>query len=232
MTDISQRIQKDLFDLQDLGYKDFQGKLIPNIPAENIIGVRTPDARKLAKQYAGNSETEGFLHDLPHKYYDENNIHGFILCLMKDFDQCVRAVDEFLPYVDNWATCDMLSPKVFAKHREELLPYIQKWLKAKDTYTVRYGIGMLMTHFLEEKFDLKYPEWVSETESGEYYINMMIAWYFATALAKQWDAIIPFIENNRLPVWVHNKTIQKAVESYRITPEQKNYLRTLRRKSA
>lgn len=229
---ISERIREDLFLLQDLEYKEFQAKLMPTIEKDTIIGVRTPGARNLAKQYQKDPELDLFLHDLPHKYYDENNIHGFLLCGLKDFQKCVEEVERFLPYVDNWATCDMMHPKIFAKHKQDLLPYIKKWIQTEDTYTIRYAIGMLMSHFLDEDFDLSYATMVSKVVSEEYYINMMSAWYFATALAKQWEAIIPFLENNTLDIWVHNKTIQKAVESFRITNEQKEYLRSLKRKNA
>lgn len=229
---ISERIREDLFLLQDLEYKEFQAKLMPTIEKDTIIGVRTPAARNLAKQYQKDPELDLFLHDLPHKYYDENNIHGFLLCGLKDFQKCVEEVERFLPYVDNWATCDMMHPKIFAKHKQDLLPYIKKWIQTEDTYTIRYAIGMLMSLFLDEDFDLSYATMVSKVVSEEYYINMMSAWYFATALAKQWEAIIPFLENNTLDIWVHNKTIQKAVESFRITKEQKEYLRSLKRKNA
>ena len=219
-----------LFDLRDDKYGEFQRKLIPNIPPETVVGVRTPELRRLAKDLSGGEGTEEFLTDLPHGYFEENQLHAFIISLNKNFDEAAEQVEAFLPYVDNWATCDQMSPKVFQKHKSELLNYILTWLKTGRTYTVRFAIGMLMQHYLEENFDPSYPELVSQIRSEEYYVNMMIAWYFATALAKQYDAVLPYLEKNKLAPWTHNKTIQKAVESYRITPEQKAYLKTLKRK--
>lgn len=221
-------ILQRLFALQDLVYKDFQAKLMPTVDKETIIGVRTPLLRKLAKELAKREDIGAYLDDLPHLYYDENNLHGFILCEDKDFARTVERVDAFLPYVDNWATCDLLSPKVFAKHKAELTAYIQRWLASDRTYTVRFGIEMLMSHYLDADFAPEYPAWVAAVESGEYYVNMMIAWYFATALAKQYDAVLPYLTERRLSTWTHNKTIQKAVESYRITDEQKAYLKLLK----
>ena len=223
-------IEQRLFALRDETYRAFQAKLMPNVPIETIIGVRTPDLRKLAKELARKEEILSFLTDLPHRYYDENNLHGFILCEWKDYAQTVRFLDALLPYVDNWATCDLISPKVFAKHKPELLADIDRWLASDRPFTVRFGIEMLQTHFLDDSFDVSYPEKVSSVVSDEYYVNMMIAWYFATALAKQWDAVFPFLQNETLSVWVHNKTISKAIESYRITDEQKALLRTMKRK--
>ena len=223
-------IQKELFKRQDLEYKAFHSRLMPTISPETIIGVRTPALRQFAKEMAKYGDTEAFMTDLPHKYYEENNLHGFLIESVKDFDKCLKEVDRFLPYVDNWATCDMMRPKVFKKNPKGLLPKIEEWMASGETYTVRYGIGMLMTYFLDEGFDVKYVAKVAAVESDEYYIKMMVAWYFATALAKQWDAVIPFIENGMLEKWIHNKAIQKAIESYRITAEQKAYLRTLKRK--
>lgn len=223
-------MRRRLFELQDLKYRDFQAGLIPNIEKDLFIGVRTPELRRLAKEIANDEDTIAFLKDVPHKYFDENQLHAFIISLSKSFDETVKAVDDFLPYVDNWATCDQLSPRVFKKHKKELLPYIKKWIKSEGTYTVRFAIGMLMEHFLDDDFDVRYPKMVSGVKSDEYYINMMIAWYFATALAKQYDAIIPFIENECLEAWTHNKAIQKSVESRRISTIQKEYLGTLKRK--
>ena len=223
-------IRKAIFELQDLKYRDFQSSLIPNVKKDYFIGVRTPELRRLAKEIANDEDTASFLKDLPHKYFDENQLHAFIISLGKSFDETVGAVEAFLPYVDNWATCDQLSPRVFKKHKKKLLPYIKKWIKSKKTYMVRFAIGMLMEHFLDDDFDVQYPKMVSEVKSDEYYINMMIAWYFATALAKQYDAIIPFIENECLEAWTHNKAIQKSVESRRISDRQKEYLKTLKRK--
>ena len=221
-------IRAELFKMQDMNYRDFNSKLIPTVDKESMIGIRTPDLRKYAKQLGKSSDVIEFLQTLPHKYFDENQLHAFIISEIKDFKSCVDRVNEFLPYVDNWATCDQLSPKVFKKHHKELITYIKEWLKSDKVYTLRFGIGMLMEHFLDEDFDILYPEIVSKIRSGEYYINMMIAWYFATALAKQYESIIPFIENNSLDIWTHNKAIQKSIESYRITDEQKAYLRELK----
>lgn len=226
---IKDEIQRELFANQDTAYRDFQTKLIPNLEDGTMIGVRTPVLRKMAKQYAKQEDIGTFLDTLPHTYFDENQLHAFILSERKDFAQCMAELTRFLPFIDNWATCDQLSPKVFKKHRQELLPYINEWLASGQTYVVRFGIGMLMEHFLDEDFDLQYPETVSKLRSEEYYINMMIAWYFATALAKQYEAVLPFFENNKLAPWTHNKAIQKAVESLRITPEQKAYLKKLKR---
>lgn len=211
-----------------MDYRDFNSKLIPTVDKESMIGIRTPDLRKYAKQLGKSSDVIEFLQTLPHKYFDENQLHTFIISEIKDFKNCIDEINRFLPYIDNWATCDQLSPKVFKKHHNELSEYIKDWLKSDKVYTLRFGIGMLMEHFLDEDFDILYPEMVSKIRSGEYYINMMIAWYFATALAKQYESIIPFIENNSLDIWTHNKAIQKSIESYRITDEQKAYLRELK----
>jgi len=227
---VTQYIKQQLFSMQDLGYKAFHSRLMPTISPETIIGVRTPALRKFAKEMAKYEDVEVFMQDLPHEFYEENNLQGFIIEGMKDFDKCLEEVDRFLPYVDNWATCDMMRPKVFKKNPEALLPKIREWIASGETYTLRYGIGMLMMYFLDEHFDVKYVDDVAAVTSDEYYVKMMVAWYFATALAKQWDAVIPFIEEGRLEVWTHNKAIQKAIESYRITPEQKVYLRGMKRK--
>lgn len=225
---IIDEIRAELFRLQDVKYRDFHSKLIPTISGSTIIGVRTPELRKLAKQLAQRDDIGDFLEQLPHPYFDENQLHAFIISETKDFKSCITKVGRFLPFVDNWATCDQLSPKVFKKNRQELLPYIRSWIVSGKTYVVRFAVGMLMEHFLEEDFDISYPEMVAGIRSEEYYINMMIAWYFATALAKQYDAVVPFIEDGRLGPWTHNKAIQKSVESNRITPEQKAYLKTLK----
>lgn len=224
-----EKIKSKLFELQDLEYKAFHSRLMPTISPETIIGVRTPALRKFAREIAKYDVVEDFLADLPHAFYEENNLHGFLIEGMKDFDTCLAEVDRFLPYVDNWATCDMMRPKVFKRNPKALLLKIREWLASDKTYTVRYGIGMLMTYFLDEYFDVKYVDEVAAVESEEYYVKMMVAWYFATALAKQWDAVIPYIENRKLEKWAHNKAIQKAIESYRITPLQKEYLRNLKR---
>ena len=221
-------IQEKLFALQDTKYREFQSKLMPTVDPDTVIGVRTPQLRKLAKEIAKTEEKQFLLQELPHTYFEENQLHAFVIALEKDFESCLAEVERFLPYIDNWATCDQLSPKVFAKHREELLSRIDVWLESDHVYTIRFGIGMLMQHFLNEDFDVKYAERVAGIRSDEYYVNMMTAWYFATALAKQYDAVLPFIENRKMDVWTHNKAIQKAVESYRITPEQKTYLRSLK----
>ena len=221
-------ITKRLFELQDEKYADFQAKLTPGIPRESFIGVRVPEVRKLAKSYYKDSESAAFLQELPHQYYDENMLHGLVLSEMKDFEACVKAADAFLPYVDNWAVCDIMSPKVFKKHKEELLPVIKRWVAPDQVHTCRFGMEMLMSHYLDQDYKPEYLEIVADVHSEEYYVNMMIAWFFATALAKQWDTVIPYIEENRLEPWVHNKTIQKARESYRITPEQKEYLKGLK----
>ena len=227
------RIREELFALQDKKYRDFQAKLIPTVDPETVIGVRTPQMRKLAKRLYKETdpeELEVFLNEMPHKYFDENQLHAFLISEEKDYDRCVAQVNDFLPYIDNWATCDQLSPKVFKKHRGELLSQIREWISSDRTYTIRFGIGMLMQHYLDEDFEPSYPEMVAQVRSEEYYVNMMIAWYFATALAKQYETAVTYIEEQKLDVWTHNKAIQKARESYRITPEQKEYLKTLKRK--
>ena len=225
---ILDEIRDELFKMQDIGYRDFNSKLIPTVKKEDMIGVRTPELRKYAKKLLKEEGVEDFLHSLPHKYFDENQLHAFIISEIKDFKLCIDELINFLPYLDNWATCDQLSPKIFKKYRNDLLPHIYEWLKSDKTYTVRFGIGMLMEHFLDEDFKSEYPEMVAAVRSEEYYINMMTAWYFATALAKQYENILPFIEGNKLDTWTHNKTIQKAIESNRINAEQKNYLKGLK----
>lgn len=222
------RLQQQLFVLQDEEYRDFHSKLMPNIPKEDVIGIRVPVLRKFAKEFAKFDEKEKFLKELPHRYYEENNLHMMLLVEMKDYDGCMQEMEQFLPYINNWATCDFPAPKCFEKHKMDVFEHIKIWIKSSQTYTVRYAIGMLMRLFLEDDFSAEYPQMVAEVSSEEYYINMMIAWYFATALAKQWDAVIPYIEQRKLSPWVHRKTIQKAVESYRITPGQKEYLKSFR----
>ena len=222
------QIREELFALQDEKYRDFTKNLTPGLEADSFIGVRTPALKKLAKEYAKTEGIEEFLGDLPHKYFEENQLHAFLISEIKDYETCIREINRFLPYVNNWATCDQMSPKVFAKHKKELLGEVKVWIKSKETYTVRYAIGTLMRHYLDDDYDEKYPKMVAAVKSEEYYINMMIAWYFATALAKQYESILPYIENQKLSKWTHNKTIQKAIESYRITPEQKEYLRSLK----
>ena len=219
------RIIERLNALSDPAYAEFQRKLIPTVAPEIVIGVRTPDLRKLARELIQIGEVETFLKALPHTFFDENQLHAFILSEDKDFQRCLDRVSAFLPYVDNWATCDQMSPKVFKKHAQELLPVIDRWLHESHVYTVRFAIGMLMEHFLDANFDPHYLEWVSGVRSGEYYVNMMIAWYFATALAKQYEAALPYIRDHRLTPWTHNKAIQKAAESFRVPLERKAELK-------
>ena len=223
-------IQERLFALRDEKYREFQRSLIPGLSKEKIIGIRMPAIRKLAKEFSKEEEAAAFLKQLPHTYYDENILHAFLIAGMKDYDAYMEALEAVLPYIDNWAVCDSLSPKVFGKHKTELLQKIRLWILSGHTYTCRFGMGMLMRWFLDEDFRPEYLEMPAVVRSEKYYVNMMTAWFFATALAKQWDAAIPYLEQNRLDVWTHNKTIQKARESYRITPEQKEYLKTLKRK--
>ena len=221
-------IQQQLFELQDMAYRDFHSRLMPDIDKETVIGIRVPVLRKYAKSIAGTELAEKFIKELPHCYYEENNLHMMLITGIKDYAKCLSEIERFLPYIDNWATCDFPAPKCFEDHKEELLPVIKRWIASSETYTIRYGIGMLMRLYLDEDFDPEYVRIVAEVKSDEYYVNMMIAWYMATALAKQWDAVIPFIEEHRMSDWVHRKTIQKAVESYRITDEQKKYLKGYR----
>ena len=220
-------VQQRLFALRDEEYARFQSALIPNIPKETVIGVRMPLMRKLAKEIAGEAETQAFLTELPHAYYDENILHSVLLSQMKDYGACMEAVEAFLPHIDNWAVCDCLSPKVFAGHKPELMENIRKWAKSGHVYTCRFGLEMLMTHFLDGDFEPEYLELPASVKLEDYYAKMMVAWFFATALAKQWDAAVVYLEQNRLEPWTHNKTIQKARESYRISAEQKEYLKTL-----
>ena len=228
---IIQEIREKLSSLQDLKYRDMQVQIIPSVKPESIIGVRTPELRKMAKELAQSQEIGVFLENLPHKFFEENQLHAFIVSGMKDYRECLGALNRFLPYVDNWATCDQMSPRVFKKHRPELMESIRGWLGSAETYTIRFGIGMLMEHYLDEDYNPACPEMVAAVRSEEYYVNMMIAWYFATALAKQYEAVLPFITEHRLDTWTHNKAIQKAIESFRITPEQKEYLKSLKNRS-
>ena len=223
-----EEIKRKLFTLQDIKYRDFHSKLMPDTDKETVIGIRVPVLRKFAKSIAGTELADRFIEELPHHYYEENNLHMMLITGIKDYEECLLEIERFLPYIDNWATCDFPAPKCFADHKEELLPLIKNWIASVKTYTIRYGIGMLMRLYLDEDFDPEYVELVAGVKSDEYYVNMMIAWYMATALAKQWDAVIPYIEKHRLSDWVHRKTIQKAVESYRITDEQKDYLKKYR----
>lgn len=224
---ITKTITERLSALADPKYQEFQAKLVPTISPESILGVRLPAIRSLARGLTS-QDIDGFLAKLPHKYYDENMLHSVLISKMRDFEHCLAEVERFLPYVDNWAVCDILSPKCFEKRKNELIPKIDAWLSSGATYTVRFGICRLMCHFLDEDFNPHYLEKVASVRSDEYYVNMMIAWYFATALAKQWDAAVVYIENRRLDPWTHNKSIQKACESYRVSSEQKEYLRSLK----
>lgn len=217
-------ITEYLWSRQDTGYRDFQRKLMPTVPPETVIGVRTPSLRICAKELRGTEDARQFMTELPHAYFEENQLHAFLICEERDFDACMEELLAFLPYIDNWATCDQLSPKVFRKHHQELLPYIDQWLASEHPYILRFGIGMLMQHFLDEDFNGKYPERVTAIRSEEYYVNMMIAWYFATALAKQYDAVLPYITEKRLDPWVQRMTIRKARESFRVTEEHKEFL--------
>ena len=206
-----EEIQKQLFELQDMAYRDFHSRLMPDIDKETVIGIRVPMLRKYAKSIAGTELAEKFIKELPHCYYEENNLHMMLITGIKDYDRCLTEIERFLPYIDNWATCDFPAPKCFENHKEDLLPVIKRWIASSETYTIRYGIGMLMRLYLDADFDPEYVRIVAEVKSDEYYVNMMIAWYMATALAKQWDAVIPYIEEHRMSDWVHRKTIQKAV---------------------
>ncbi|MBE6586921.1 MAG: DNA alkylation repair protein [Ruminococcaceae bacterium] len=223
MTDI----KKFLFENGDREYKRFQGALMPTVDPERVIGVRTPVLRKFAKGIDENT-AETFMKSLPHTYYEEDNLHAFLIERIKDFDRCIEALDRFLPFVDNWATCDSMNPKILKTDKARLLSCIDRWIGSDKVYTVRFAIGLLMRHFLGEDFKTEYAERVAAVTSDEYYVNMMQAWYFATALAYQPEAILPYFEERRLPAWVHNKAIQKARESYRIPKEHKEYLKTLK----
>ena len=228
MCNIINNIRAKLFELQDTGYRDFQSKLIPTVAADTIIGVRTPELKKLAGEYLMNEAIEDFLKELPHDFFEENQLHAFIISRIKDYSRCMELLKAFLPYIDNWATCDQLSPKIFKKHRTELLSEVRQWIKSDRAYTIRFAIGMLMEHFLDEDFEEEYLEIVSAVRSDEYYVKMMVAWYFATALAKQYDSAVKYLEECKLDSWTHNKAIQKSVESRRISEERKEYLKTLK----
>lgn len=221
-------LYRKLYELQDLKYRDMQMRIIPSIDPGSIIGVRTPALRTIAKEILRSGEYGEFLKELPHRYFEENQLQAFIISGIKDPEVCMQELERFLPYVDNWASCDQMSPGIFRKHKALLLEHVRKWIRSDKPYTVRFGVGMLMQHFLDEDYDPQYPEMAAGIRSDEYYVRMMIAWYFATALAKQYDSILPYIEQKRLDPWTHNKTIQKSIESYRITDEQKAYLKTLK----
>lgn len=224
------KISNELFKLRDEKYAEFQRKLIPNIDSKKILGIRVPESRKLAKKIINQEElSTAFLNSLPHKYYDEDMLHGILISEIKDYEKCICEVEKFLPYVDNWAVCDIMSPKVFKKNKEKLIKKIKSWISSDEVYTCRFGTEMLMSHFLDSDFKPEYLELPANVRSNEYYVNMMVAWFFQTALTKQWDSAIKYLEENKLSVWTHNKTIQKAKESYRISPERKQYLKTLKR---
>ncbi len=223
-------ITERLLSLADEEYRQFQIPLMPTVDSERVIGVRTPILRKMAKEIAGTPESEAFLLELPHTYYEENNLHAFLVEQIKDYDVCIAAIDAFLPYVDNWSTCDGWSPKVLKKHPEALLVKIREWMDSDQPYTIRFGIGMLQRYFLDERFSPDFLAWVASVDREEYYVRMMVAWYFATALAKQYEVTLPYIQERRLPLWTHNKAIQKAIESYRVTPEHKQQLKGYRNK--
>lgn len=226
--EVIQKVQQDLFTMQDLKYRDFHAKLMPTVEKESVIGVRVPVLRTYAKKFGKTEEAKQFLEILPHQYYEENNLHGLLIDQMKDYELCIEELIRFLPYINNWATCDILSVKAVKGHLDSYIKNIYQWLESDYTYTIRFGINMLMRYYLEEEFKLEYPGKVAAIRSEEYYVNMARAWYFATALAKKYDQVLPFLEEQKMDVWTHNKTIQKAIESYRITPEQKEYLRTLK----
>ena len=222
-------LQQKLFGMRDAAYAAFIAKLTPGFPPSHFIGVRVPLLRTIARSFAKEeAASQSFLSHLPHSYYEEDMLHGMLISLVKDYDRCLDLTDRFLPYVDNWAVCDTLSPKVFAKHKAQLLENILRWSSSSHTYTCRFGLRMLMTHFLDDSFSADFLEIPAAIRSEEYYVKMMVAWFFATALAKQWEATLPYLENRQLDPWTHRKTIQKAIESYRIPPERKDYLRTLR----
>ena len=221
-------VQKRLFEMQDAEYRDFHAKLVPTMEKTKFIGIRTPMLRKFAKKFGKTEESEIFLQVLPHQYYEENNLHGLLIEQIRDYDKCLEELERFLPFIDNWATCDLLALHMMKKHRDIFIREVFRWIESDQPYTIRFGISMLMRHYLDEEFKTEYPEKVAAIRSEEYYVNMMRAWYFATALAKQYEKVLPFLEKRQMDVWTHTKTIQKAIESYRITSEQKEYLRTLR----
>lgn len=229
MSNITEEIREKLFSLSDEKYRDFHSALMPATEKEKVIGVRAPVVKKLAKEYFSHPDIDEFLSDLPHKYYEENNLHSFIISMIKDYDECLLKFRKFLPFIDNWATCDGAKPKVFLKHPQKIYPKIKEWLCSEETYSVRFAVVLLMDKvFLEDNFSIEHTEMISSLKTDEYYVHMVIAWYFATALAKQYDAVIPYIENKVLDRKTHNKTIQKSIESYRISDEKKAYLKTLK----
>ena len=222
------KILDKLFEIKEQSLQKFTAKLIPNIDPKTVLGIRTPKLKQLAKELFIKGDYQDFLYSLPHDYLEENHLHAFLISQIKDFDECIKKTNEFLPFVDNWATCDSFKPMIFKKNKNELLVEIKKWLKSEQVYTIRFGVNMLMTHFLDEDFKVEYARLVANVKQDDYYLKMVVAWYFATALAKQWGSVISIVEQRVLPAWTHNKTIQKAVESFRITKEQKEYLKTLK----
>ncbi len=222
--DSKMSVVEELLKLGDDSYADFQRKLVPSVDPESIIGIRVPVLRSFAKSFAKRPEAVDFLNELPHSYYDENMLHGFLISLINDFEKCVSLTDIFLPYVDNWAVCDTMSPKIFSKNRCELLPVIKKWVLSDRTFTCRYGVKTLMSFYLDDGFFREILEIPLNAKKDDFYVDMGVAWFFATALAKQWDDAVGYLENHKLDKWVHNKTIQKARESYRISQERKDYL--------
>lgn len=222
------KIEQKIISYQDLEYREFQAKLTPSISKDSLIGVRNPDVKKIAKEIIKNGEDDLFINSLPHRYYEENNLHSYIISECKDYDKTIKLLDEFLPYVDNWATCDIIVPKVFKKNLDKLFKEINRWIKSDKTYSIRFGIKMLMSFYLDESFKKEYLNIPLEIKSDEYYVNMMIAWYYSTALVKQYEDTIKIIENKKLDKWIHNKSIQKAIESFRISEDKKEYLRNLK----
>ena len=231
MNEAENYVRKILFEMQDLSYRDFHSRLMPTVEKELIIGVRTPELRRFAKEFSKSPFAAKFLETLPHKYYEENNLHAFLVEQIGDYGKCIAELNRFLPYVDNWATCDMMRPKVFKKHLPELLEQIKIWLTSSHTYTVRFGVKILMSFYLDEHFKPEYLDMVADICTDKYYVSMAVAWYFATALAKQYEHTLPYIQNKRLDTVTHNRAIQKAVDSYRISEKQKTYLKTLRVKA-
>ncbi len=221
-------VKELLLELAEPNYKSFSSALMPTVKPDTVIGVRVPKVREVARRIYGSEAAREFMLSLPHKHFEENNLHAFLIERIEDFDECIAELESFLPYVDNWATCDSMRPKCLSKKKKELLPYVKKWIRDSHTYTVRFAIELLMLYYLDEDFSREYFDMVADAACDEYYVNMMIAWYFATALAKRWDEAIAVIREKRLPMWIHNKTISKAVDSYRITDEKKAYLRSLR----
>ena len=228
-----QEITEQLITMKDEVYKNFHGKLMPTINPDTILGVRVPLLRKFSNQLSksfSKEEIERFMSELPHRYYEENNIHAFLIEKINDYEECIAALDKFLPYVDNWATCDMMNPKIFKKNTQKLFDKIEEWMSSSHVYTIRFGIGMLMRFYLDDNFSTQYLDMVANIVSDEYYVNMMKAWFFATALAKQYEATLPYIQQNRLDIWSHNKAIQKSIESFRVSKEHKEELRRYKRK--